>query len=184
MGFSIYKKYAITLEVKKCVSIIPTSVVPHIYLQFELVKAREPTFSDDEALLKVQTLKFLGLYKFIKENVSASPVKMNQNDIQEVLTTIVATLSSPVLGGYTQPIETPPGTPEFQYFCYGQWGHVTFECPIIKPPTTSPTMSSTKKAMTATTPATSSAKSSSPRRLVVVNHVINHATSLVDTSAG
>lgn len=139
----------------------PPVLSPHIYLQFEQVKAREPTFSDDEALLKVQTLKFLGLYKFIKENVSASPIKMNQNDIQEVLTTIADTLSSPVLGGYTQPIETPPGTPEFQYFCYGQWGHVTFECPIIKPPTTSPTMSSTKKAMTATTPATSSAKSSS-----------------------
>lgn len=75
------------------------------------VKAREPTLFDDDALLKAQALKFPSLHQFIKENAPASPIQMKQKDIDEVLTTIVSFPLSPVLGGFAQPIETPPELP-------------------------------------------------------------------------
>lgn len=45
---------------------------------------------------------------------------ISQKDIDEVLTTIVSSLSSQVLGGYAQPIETLLEKPYFLYFCCGQ----------------------------------------------------------------
>lgn len=49
---------------------------------------------------------------------------MSQKDIDEVLTTIVDSPSSPILGGNAQAIETPPVSPDISCFGCGQKDHM------------------------------------------------------------
>lgn len=89
---------------------------------------------------------------------------MSQKDIDDVLTTIATSLSSPILGGYAQPIEMPQLSPYVSCSCYGQKGYITFECAILKPPTSTSATNATSTmsiAPLATSPATSSYATSS-----------------------
>lgn len=111
-------------------------------------------------------MNFYSSQQTIKLKAPDSPVKMGQQDINEVLTTIAASPSSPILGGYAQRFDIPPddediclccgkichdtvecpNSPVSQNiicFCCGRKGHTTIECPrieLLPTPISTPTM--------------------------------------------
>lgn len=56
-----------------------------------------------------------------KIELPTSPIQMSQKDINDILTTIAATPSTPLIGGYGQPELT---SQDFQCSIYGNVGHI------------------------------------------------------------
>lgn len=65
-------------------------------------KAKEHMLSNNDALLKAESLEFPNLYQSIniKDNVLVFPIQMSQNDVEEVLISIASPPSSLELDGF------------------------------------------------------------------------------------
>lgn len=100
-------------------SAVPPPVLSHnVYLQYLPVKATNPNLSKDDAIRIAYTMGFYSSSLNVKVETPESPLQIKQRDIEEILKTIAASPSSSVLGGYAQPIETPPMSPDVNCFCF------------------------------------------------------------------
>lgn len=112
------------------VSAVPPLVVPpNFYLQYLPIKTKNPQLPKNDAIPIAYTMDYYSSSQNVKVEAPESPLPMKQTDIEKILTTIVASPSSPVLGGYAQPVETPPMYTEDCCFCCGKQGHECLDCP-------------------------------------------------------
>lgn len=137
------KKYVPLLKSGSIAVTRPPMLPPNVYLQYLQAREKFPKKSEFEALKLA--------YQWDKDPPILQNIKKEVNEISGEKDNVIGSLSSPILGGFAQPLESPSlffdgcfccgkidhgsmDCPEssLSQCCYcGNAGHITFECPLL-----------------------------------------------------